>query len=68
MSIKSAFKIYPTNKVEIIEKFTGYQVKWICDKGHVNFHTILGTETSDHDICLSCGKHYELIINKKNEK
>jgi len=58
------FKIFNPKKVEIVEEFKAYSIRWECKSGYVNFHTILGINDNikDHDICLTCGKTYEIRI------
>jgi len=45
----------------ILRTFKAYEISWRCNKGHLNFQTILDKGTQ-HDICLKCGKHYEYEI------
>jgi hypothetical protein len=47
---------------KIEEEFKAYMVAWKCQKGHINFQTIIGKDGTQHDICLKCGKHYEYIV------
>lgn len=63
MKEKTAFKIEKAENVAvIIEEFKSYTVSWKCNSGHINFQTVLDIKVSQHDICLTCGKHYEYII------
>jgi hypothetical protein len=45
----------------IQDEFKAYEVSWKCQKGHINFQTILRLGTQN-DICLKCGKHYEYTV------
>lgn len=42
--------------------FDTYSVTWKCKKGHSNHTVILGGGV-EHDVCLTCGKHYEFNID-----
>ena len=46
----------------IQDEFKAYEVSWKCQKGHINFQTILKLGTQN-DICLKCGKHYEYVVS-----
>lgn len=48
----------------IQDEFNAYEVSWKCQKGHINFQTIIGKEGTQHDICLKCGKHYEYTVTQ----
>ena len=47
----------------IQDEFKAYEVSWKCQKGHINFQTILRLGTQN-DICLKCGKHYEYTVTQ----
>jgi len=49
-------------EARIEEEIKAYTVKWVCQKGHVNFQTILWNDATQHDICLKCGEHYEYNV------
>lgn len=53
-----------TKKVEIIEEFSAYSVRWVCRKGHTNFSTVLSKDGNHHDYCLVCGRLYEFRIDE----
>ena len=48
----------------IQDEFKAYSVSWRCNKGHINFQTIIGKQGTQHDICLKCGKHYEYVVEQ----
>lgn len=50
----------------IQDEFKAYEVSWKCQKGHINFQTILRLGTQN-DICLKCGKHYEYTVTQDLE-
>ena len=47
----------------IQDEFKAYEVSWKCQKGHINFQTILRLGTQN-DICLKCGKHYKYTVTQ----
>lgn len=49
-------------EAQIVEEFKAYSVRWVCQKGHINFQTILSKDSTQHDICLTCGSHYEYSV------
>lgn len=50
------------NKAIVREEFTAYEVSWECNKGHINFQTIIRTGHQT-DTCLKCGKHYDYFVD-----
>jgi len=60
LKMKNPFLESP-NPAKIISQFTAYDVSWKCQKGHINFQTILSLG-SQNDICLTCGKHYSYNV------
>lgn len=61
---KEAYFLIAPQPAKIEEEIKAYSVMWKCQKGHTNFQTILGKEGSQHDICLTCGKHYSYIVEQ----
>lgn len=64
MKEKDIFVFKKAKEAIIVDEFMAYSVKWICEKGHINFRTIIGKGGTEHDICLSCGKHYEFKVEE----
>jgi hypothetical protein len=46
---------------KIIDTFPSYNIRWVCNDGHINFDVII-SKGSQHTICLKCGKHYTYFI------
>ena len=60
----SSYHLESPLKAKIEEEFKAYFVSWRCNRGHINFQTIIGKEGTQHDICLKCGKHYEYVVEQ----
>jgi hypothetical protein len=52
---------YAEESATIIKSFTGYEVSWKCNKGHINFQTIID-DRIQNDICLKCGDYYKYKV------
>ena len=58
----NSYHLSSPEPAKVLEEFKAFSVSWKCQKGHVNFQTIISKPETQHDICLKCGKHYEYIV------
>ena len=49
-------------EAQIVEEFKAYSIRWVCQKGHINYQTIMGKYSTQYDFCLKCGEHYEYNV------
>jgi hypothetical protein len=58
--MKDIYKL--AKEAHIEEEFKAYSIRWVCQKGHTNHQTILWKDSTQHDVCLKCGEHYEYKV------